>query len=59
MTMTDDELVERLRSALQEWADEAPVSQFEASMVAEPSPTKAMWRRPTVRLWTVAARSSP
>ena len=26
MTMTDDELVERLRSTLQDWADEAPVS---------------------------------
>ena len=55
MTMTDDELVERLRSTLRDWADEAPVSRFEASMVAGPSRTKAMWRRPTVRLWTVAA----
>ena len=26
MTMTDDELIERVRSTLREWADEAPVS---------------------------------
>ena len=55
MTMTDDELVERLRSALRDWADEAPMSRFDASMVTEASPAKAMWSRPTVRRWTVAA----
>ena len=55
MTMTDDELVERLRSTLQDWAAEAPVSRFEAAMMTEPSRRKAMWGRPTVRLWTVAA----
>jgi len=33
MTMTDDELVERLRSTLQDWAAEAPVSRFEAAMM--------------------------
>ena len=55
MTMTDDELVERLRSTLQDWADEAPVSPFAASMVDGRSRTKAMWSRPGVRLWTVAA----
>ena len=55
MTMTDDELVERLRSALRDWADEAPVTRFEAFTVAERSRTTAMWRRPTARLLTVAA----
>ena len=54
MTVTDDELIERVRSTLREWADEAPVSHREASMI-ESSRATVTWRRYGVRAATAAA----
>jgi YVTN family beta-propeller protein len=54
MTVTDDELIERVRSTLREWADEAPVSHREVSMI-ESTRAAAAWRRYRVRLATAAA----